>query len=134
MLNIAHLVRKAQQWLHFVRTLRTFGMSTKILSKLYKLAALLEPSLLAASLWGTAALLLWTTNTSREWWTAGRTTRTRLPSLQKTYHCRFHSRAALETQRPLSRVLYHHWGYFFLKIGVCFARATCYRLGSNHER
>ena len=56
--------RGPHQPLNFLRRLRKFGMSPKILNIFYN--CIVESIL--TSLCGTAALLLWTANTCREWW------------------------------------------------------------------
>jgi len=92
-LNTTQLVKKGQQRLYFLRRLRRFGMSTKILHNLYNCVV---QSVL------TSCITVWYGNTTvrdrkrlqRIVKTAEKIIKTPLPSLQAIYHRRVHRRAA----------------------------------------
>ncbi|MCI4385498.1 hypothetical protein PGIGA_G00051260 [Pangasianodon gigas] len=98
-LNTTQLVKKAQQRLYFLRRLRKFGMSPKILSNFY--SCVVESVL-------TSCITVWYGSTTvrdrkrlqRVVRTAEKIIRTTLPSLQTIYHRRVHRRAASILKDP----------------------------------
>lgn len=118
-LNTTHLVRKAQQQLYFLRRLRKFCMSPKILSNFY--SYIVESVL-------TSCINMRYDNTNavdrkclqRVVKTAEKITRTRLPSLQSIYHFRVHS-SRLHPQRPHPQ----HGLFTFLPSGQRYRSVRC---------
>ncbi len=98
-LNTTQLVKKAQQRLYFLRRLRKFGMSPKILSNFY--SCVVESVL-------TSCITVWYGSTTvrdrkrlqRVVKTAENIIRTPLPSLQAIYHRRVHRRASSILKDP----------------------------------
>uniref|UniRef100_A0AAQ6IKW0 Alkylated DNA repair protein AlkB homologue 8 N-terminal domain-containing protein n=1 Tax=Anabas testudineus TaxID=64144 RepID=A0AAQ6IKW0_ANATE len=98
-LNTTQLVKKAQQRLYFLRRMRKFGMSPKILNSFY--SCVVESVL-------TSCITVWYGNTTvadrkrlqRVVKTAEKIIRTPLPSLQTVYHRRVHRRAATILKDP----------------------------------
>ncbi|XP_051243005.1 uncharacterized protein LOC127355811 [Dicentrarchus labrax] len=98
-LNTTQLVKKAQQRLYFLRRLRKFGMSPRILCNFY--SCVVESTI-------TSCITAWYSNTTvadrtrlqRVVKTAERITRTPLPSLQSIYNRRVHRRAASMLRDP----------------------------------
>ncbi|MPV02351.1 DUF1891 domain-containing protein [Escherichia coli] len=98
-LDTTQLVKKAQQRLYFLRRLRKFGMSPKILSNFY--SCIIESIL-------TSCITVWYGSTStmdrkrlqRVVRTAEKIIKTPLPSLQSIYHRRVHRRAASILKDP----------------------------------
>ncbi len=93
------LVKKAQQWLYFLRRLRKFGMSPKILSNFY--------SCVVESVLTSCITVLYGSTTARARKrlqrvvkTAEKIIMTPLPSLQAIYHRRVHRRAASILKDP----------------------------------
>lgn len=97
--NTTQVVKKAQQRLYFLRRLRKFGMSPKILSNFY--SCTIESIL-------TSCITVWYGSTTekdrkrlqRVVKTATKITRTPQPSLQSIYHRRVHRRAASIIKDP----------------------------------
>ena len=92
-LNTTQLVKKAQQRLYFLRRLRKFGMSSKILSNFY--SCIVESILTSCiTVWYGSITAMDRKRLQRVVKNAQRITRTPLPSLQSIYHRRVHRRAA----------------------------------------
>ncbi|KAI3356872.1 hypothetical protein L3Q82_003517 [Scortum barcoo] len=102
-LNITQLVKKAHQWLYFLRRLRKFGcqggMSQRTQRTFY--TAIIESIL-------TSCITVWYGNSTaadckrlqRVVRTAERIVQAPLPSLQDIYHCRVHRRACSIIRDP----------------------------------
>lgn len=97
--HITQLVKKAQQRLYFLRRLRKFGMSPKILSNFY--SCTIESVLTSCiTVWYGSATVMDRKRLQRVVKTAQKITRTPLPSLQSIYNCRVHRRAAAIIKDP----------------------------------
>uniref|UniRef100_A0A8B9RC03 Alkylated DNA repair protein AlkB homologue 8 N-terminal domain-containing protein n=1 Tax=Astyanax mexicanus TaxID=7994 RepID=A0A8B9RC03_ASTMX len=92
-INTTQLVKKAQQRLYFLRRLRKFGMSPKILNNFY--SCVIESLLTSCiTVWYGSTTVAERKRLQRVVKTAEKIIRTPLPSLQSIYHHRVHRRAA----------------------------------------
>ena len=90
-LNTTQLVKKAQQWLYFLRRLRKSGMSPRILSNFY--GCIIESILTSCiTLWYGRTIAMDRKRLQRVVKAAERSTIHHYP-LQDIYHCRVHRRA-----------------------------------------
>ncbi|KAK2884332.1 hypothetical protein Q8A73_020806, partial [Channa argus] len=97
--HVTQLVKKARQQLYFLRRLRKFGMSPKILSKFY--SCVIESVLTnCITVWYGSSTAMDRKLLQRVVKTAQKITRTPLPSLQSIYHRRVHRRAASILKDP----------------------------------
>uniref|UniRef100_A0A3B3SI74 Reverse transcriptase domain-containing protein n=1 Tax=Paramormyrops kingsleyae TaxID=1676925 RepID=A0A3B3SI74_9TELE len=98
-LNTTQLVKKAQQRLYFLRRLRKFGMSRKILSNFY--SCIVESTLTSCiTAWYGSTTAMDRKRLQRVITTAEKIIRTPLPSLQSIYHRRALRRAASILKDP----------------------------------
>ncbi|XP_072559211.1 uncharacterized protein [Paramormyrops kingsleyae] len=107
-LNTTQLVKKAQRRLYFLRRLRKFGMSTKILSNFY--SCIVESTLTSCiTAWYGSTTAMDCKRLQRVVKTAEKIIRTPLPSLQSSYHRRVQRRAASilkDTTHPPTRTVH----------------------------
>ncbi|KAK2899391.1 hypothetical protein Q8A73_012520 [Channa argus] len=97
--HVTQLVKKAQQRLYFLRRLRKFGMSPKILSNFY--SCVIESVLTnCITVWYSSTTVMDRKRLQRVVKTEQKITRTPLPSLQSIYHHRVHRRAASILKDP----------------------------------
>ncbi len=98
-LNTIQPVKKAQQRLYFLRRLRKFGMSAKILCNFYN--CIVESILTSCiTVWYGSTTVMDRKRLQRVVKTVEKITRTPLPSLQSIYHRRVHRRAASILKDP----------------------------------
>ncbi|KAK3565148.1 hypothetical protein QTP86_000363 [Hemibagrus guttatus] len=98
-LNTTQLVKKAQQRLYFLRRLRKFDMSPKILNNFY--SCVLESVLTnCITVWYGSTTVSDHKHLQRVVKTAEKIIRTPLSSLQAIYHCKVHRRAASILKDP----------------------------------
>uniref|UniRef100_A0A8C8DGK4 Reverse transcriptase domain-containing protein n=1 Tax=Oryzias sinensis TaxID=183150 RepID=A0A8C8DGK4_9TELE len=98
-LNTSQLVKKAHQRLYFLRRLRRFGMSPKILSNFY--SCMVESILTSCiTVWYGSSTAMDRKRLQRVVKTASKITRTPLPSLQSIYKRRVCRRAASIVKDP----------------------------------